>query len=244
MKEQTRPTSKKIKKILQQSNQISRKTEEAHDNFGVYDDESVKEWKIIAYERLFRDMEYYKRLIKYFNQGSVLELGGAVGYVGQILEDLDFKVVCSDYFNFFVEYQKKVGLEAYKIDATDIEKYTDKKFDNILAQGLSPIMRRDDKMVPQTYRSIHGALNDNGKLIMIQTAYRHKPSKKKIYLTLKEQLNIIDEMKIFKIEKVLGHQIVHHKMYSWWNKKYLAAIDFTLGSIIPFRHVIICQKIS
>jgi len=90
------------------SNQKSLGNEKAHDNFGVYDDESVKEWKIIAYERLFRDMEYYKRLKKYFNQGSVLELGGAVGYVSQILEDLDFKVVCSDYFDFFVEYQKKL----------------------------------------------------------------------------------------------------------------------------------------
>ena len=212
-------------------------------NYGIYNNTSVNTWKIKAYERLFRDMEFYGNISRYFNKGTVLELGSAVGNIAKILEDLGFEVVASDFFEFFVDYERKIGLEAYKIDATEISSYTTKKFDNILGQGLSPIMRRDIEMVKKTYRSLNNALNNNGRLILIQTAYIHKPSKRKVYFTKNEQLEIIKEMNLFKVVKVIKHQFIHHKFYSYFNKKFLSFIDFNFAKILPFRHVIILEKL-
>jgi len=211
-------------------------------NYGVYDAASVQKWKGKALERLFRDIEFYARIRGYFNEGTVLELGGAVGNVARILEDLGFEVTGSDYFDFFVEYQRKIGLRALKIDATDISKDIDEKFDNIVAQGLSPLMRRDPVMVPKTYESMHRALKPAGRVIAIQSAYRHKPSGRKTYLTLKEQLEIIDDMELFDVVRVIRHQFVHHRLYSHFNKRFLAWLDSVGGSMIPFRHIMILEK--
>ena len=212
-------------------------------NYGIYDNKSVSTWKSKALERMFRDIEFYSKIKEYFNSGSVLELGSAVGNIAIILEDLGFEVVASDYFDFFVDYERKIGLDAYKIDATEISSYVSKKFDNVLGQGLSPIMRRDIEMIKKTYLSIHSALKDHGRLIMIQTAYLHKPSKRKTYLSKDEQLEIVKEMNIFKVVKVIKHQFVHHKFYSYFNKSFLSYLDFTLAKILPFRHVIILEKL-
>ena len=212
-------------------------------NYGIYDITCVEIWKNKALERVFRDIEFYSKIKKYFNNGSVLELGSAVGNIAKILEDLGFEVVASDYFDFFVDYERKIGLNAYKVDATEIYNYLSKKFDNVLAQGLSPIMRRDKEMVKKTYLSIHNALKEHGRLIMIQTAYIHKPSKRKTYLSKDEQLEIVREMNIFKVVKVIKHQFVHHKFYSYFNKGFLSFLDFTLAKILPFRHAIILEKL-
>lgn len=212
-------------------------------NYGVYDSKSVLIWKQKAIKRMFRDIEFYGKIKKYFNKGTVLELGSAAGNIAIILEDYGFEVVASDYFDFFVEYEQKIGLEAYKIDATDIKKFIDRKFDNILAQGLSPIMRRDKEMVKKTYKSIYDALNTKGRLIMIQTAYRHNPSKRKVYYSAKEQLQIVNEMKLFKVARIIKHQCIHHKWYSYSNKKILSFIDFNFAKILPFRYAIILEKL-
>ncbi|MBI2172010.1 MAG: hypothetical protein HYU30_08355 [Chloroflexi bacterium] len=142
-------------------------------------------------------------------------------------------------------YFSDYGVKALKIDATDIAASIGTPFDNIYAQGLSPLMERSegDARNRMTYASMHAVLRPKGRVIMVQSAYRTSKSGRKLYLSLREQLAIVDSMKLFQVVKVFNHMIIPPGFYSYYNRRILNWIDFNIGGVIPFRHIIILEKI-
>jgi 16S rRNA A1518/A1519 N6-dimethyltransferase RsmA/KsgA/DIM1 with predicted DNA glycosylase/AP lyase activity len=51
----------------------------------------------------------------------LLELGSGAGQLTVLLRDRGFDVVASDYAPFFVEHLASLGLDARRVDATDID---------------------------------------------------------------------------------------------------------------------------
>lgn len=220
-------------------------TAKAHENYGSYSPETMKVWKKWALKSKFRDQEFMAKISIFFKTGTVLELGGATGQFVEIIEDLGFNCTGSDYFDFFVDCQQKKGIKALKVDATNIATSTAEIFDNIFAQALSPLQTKDgdrNEMVRKTYKSIWNALTPGGRLIVCQTDYIHSRAKRKKYLNYKEQLSIILEDDIFRVVKVIPHQIIPSGFYSFYNRKFLNWLDFNLGGIFPFRHILVLEK--
>lgn len=107
-------------------------------------------------------------LFRYFYpRGSVLELDAGVGQLSKLISDYGYKVVASDYHQFFVDHMRNIGLEAYRVDATNIAEAGLGEFDTIFTQSISPLTTCELDIVERTYASMYDALAPGGRIVMI-----------------------------------------------------------------------------
>lgn len=133
-----------------------------------YTPASIPEWIAISERQAAKDRILIPRIAKLLGPGPVLELGSAVGYLAQLLRNLGHKVIASDYGQFFVDYMREQGLDAYRVDATDIAAAGLGKFPNIFAQSITPFITDDLTVVERAYRSCFEALLPGGRVVLIQ----------------------------------------------------------------------------
>jgi SAM-dependent methyltransferase len=212
--------------------------------YGVYSESSVEIWRGIARRQEIRDSVYWAELAGFLKPGSVLELGSAIGQVSEFLNRRGFRAVGSDFFGFFVEDMKRRGLEAYEIDATNIQASPvgDRQFDNVIAQSLSPQLRINLEMTDAVYRSVEKALVPGGRFIFTAALYPFWPDKAKIYYTFEKHLENIARHPGFRVVAAFRYQWMPTWMYRHWNKHLLHFIDYRLARFLCMRGVFVLER--
>lgn len=213
-----------------------------------YTVESVREWKDIVDSQKMRDDMFFPWITQYFKPGRVLDLGAACGQTTEYLQALGYTdIVTSDIEPFFIEYMRSVGLNAYYVDAMDIQgSLPGQSFDTIFAQGLTPQMIKTDPSIPErAYRSIFKALNPGGRFVSVCGLYNYRKRgyKKRYFASYKEHRDFIEKLGIFKIVAMVPHMVVPPRLYRAWNRKFLNFLDFQRAKILPNRIVIVLEKI-
>jgi SAM-dependent methyltransferase len=132
-----------------------------------YSPDLLQTWLDIAQRQAAKDRILIPALARHFVAGRVLELGAGVGQLSKLLIGLGHKVVPSDYAGFFIDYMRKDGLEAHRVDATDIRAAGLGQFENIFCQGIPPFITSDYAIVKRTYASVLDALTPAGRLVQI-----------------------------------------------------------------------------
>ncbi|MBN2546593.1 MAG: class I SAM-dependent methyltransferase [Spirochaetes bacterium] len=196
-------------------------------------------WIKTTQRQYHKDMLFIKRIKKYFIQGSILELGAGCGQLSKLLSYLGLIVQASDINDFFIEYMISQSINAIKVDALDIIKYTKIKYDNIFCQGLSTLVTKDLSIVEKTYQSIYKALNDNGRAVLIL------PNGYNIFKwnKLKDHIEIIKKLN-FKIFKIFRDQILPSVYYVNINPLVINFLENALGRFFGVRNVIVLEKIN
>ncbi|MCG8449215.1 MAG: class I SAM-dependent methyltransferase [Pirellulales bacterium] len=119
-----------------------------------------------------KDQLFVDQILPFFRPGRLLEIGAGCGQLSSLLQRHGFDVIASDIEQFFVDYQRKCGLQSTLVDATTISDSLDEPVDNVLAQGVSTLVTHDLGMVRKTYESIWNALKPGGRLVFIFPNYK------------------------------------------------------------------------
>lgn len=140
----------------------------------VYQSGLLNTWLDIAAHQQAKDQVLMPDLIRQFLPGSVLELGAGVGQLSKMLSAAGFQVVASDYAQFFVDHMRANGLQAHRVDATDIGAAGLGEFDNVFCQSITPFITTDYDVVKAAYRSAFSSLRPGGRLIMIHAMVQRR----------------------------------------------------------------------
>jgi SAM-dependent methyltransferase len=126
--------------------------------------------------------------------GPVLELGAGAGQLSVLLRERGFAVLASDYAPFFVEHLASLGLDARRVDATDIASAGLGTFPNIFAQSVTPLITSDCEVVAATYRSLRQALEPGGRLVHIhaQAKRRELTATMRAHAALASEAGLLD----------------------------------------------------
>lgn len=213
--------------------------------YGIYSPASVAIWRSIATRQVVRDSVYWRALARYLKPGSVLELGSACGQVSKLLSTIGFQTVGSDYFQFFVDDMRANGIEAYRIDATRISdsEIGDRKFDNVIAQSLSPQLRKSKDITDAVYASVHATLKPGGRFLFTGALYPWWPKKAAMYYSFDEHLAVINAQRGFRLVTAFGYQWLPTSLYRDWNKHILHFVDFHCVKIKPIRGVFVLERV-
>jgi SAM-dependent methyltransferase len=121
-----------------------------------------------------KDRLLLPRIVDLLGPGRVLELGAGAGQLTLLLRERGLDVIASDYAPFFVEHLVSLGLEARRVDATDIAAADIGAFPNVFAQSITPLITSDPDVVAETYRSLRSALIPGGRLVHIHAQAERK----------------------------------------------------------------------
>ena len=205
---------------------------------------SVRHRLAVGRRHELRDREFLRGLTRYFRPGAVLELGASTGHVSAILQQYGHDVTASDIAPKVIPVIESRGLKAALVDATqDIVKQTGRSYPNIYAQGVLPLIHRDHAQVVATLRSIHGALEANGRFICVG-AYPWRQQEPHAFFSPREQIEIAKSSGLFRLITWFPHQIVPPGWYRRWNASFLNLLDHRLAFIASTRLVWVLEKID
>jgi SAM-dependent methyltransferase len=209
-----------------------------------FTEQALRDWTAVAERHRIRDEYFLRTLQRYFRPGSILEIGAATGHLSAILNERGYEVMASDVSPRFVAAIAARGVPAVTVDATrDIFLQAGRRFANVLAQNVIPLIRRDNDLLLTTLSAIHSAIEPSGRLINI-TARTARCPNPKVFLSPAEQLETMKNSGLFKIVKVFPHQVVPTGLYRRWNAPALNFVDFELARIAAVRLISIAEKIS
>jgi SAM-dependent methyltransferase len=114
-----------------------------------------------------KDRVLFPRIAALLGPGRTLELGAGAGLLTLLLRESGRDVVASDYAPFFVEHLTSLGLDAHRVDATDIAAAGVGTFPNIFARSITPLITSDREVISATYRSLKAALEPGGRFVHI-----------------------------------------------------------------------------
>jgi 2-polyprenyl-3-methyl-5-hydroxy-6-metoxy-1,4-benzoquinol methylase len=207
-----------------------------------FTEEALKEWTRIGAKHRIRDERFVRTLETYFRPGAVLELGAATGHLSEILHRRGYDVTASDVSPPFVRAAASRGLKSAIVDATcDIHAQTGRRFANILAQNVVPLILRDRATLLKTLAAIHAALEPRGRFISI-SAHARRARDPSSYFSPREQIEIATATGLFRIVRQFPHQAVPTGLYRNWNAAFLNFLDFQLAKIAAVRLVCVMEK--
>ncbi len=132
-----------------------------------YTPDLLAHWISEGERQAAKDRVVLPRIAELLGPGRVLELGAGAGQLSIFLRDRGFDIVASDYAPFFVEHLASLGLDARRVDATDIAAADIGAFANIFAQSITPLITSNPDVIATTYRSIRAALEPGGRFVHI-----------------------------------------------------------------------------
>lgn len=208
-----------------------------------FTEQALCDWMAIAKKHRIRDEYFLRTIQKYLLPGSVLEIGAATGHLSAILIDLGYDVTASDISPRFVAAIAARGIPALCVDATrDIPRQTGRRYANVLAQNVIPLICRDRDLVLATLSAIHAALEPRGRLICINARTARCP-RPEAFFTPSEQLEIAERSGLFGVMTTFPHQVVPTGFYRRWNAAFLNFADFKLARIAAVRLVSVLEKV-
>ncbi|HEX3651585.1 MAG TPA: class I SAM-dependent methyltransferase [Rhizomicrobium sp.] len=205
-------------------------------------DLSVRNCWATAERQGLRDAIFLGKLQHYFRPGPILELGAATGHLSSILRDQGREAIASDISPKFLQAIAERGLPSAFVDATrDIAAQTGRRFPNILAQNVLPLIRRNAEVLSRTLRQIHDGLEPEGRFICI-SAFAWRQPNPQAFFSPREQFRITQASKLFDVIAHFPHQTLPPGLYRAWNADLLNFIDHKLARIASVRWVWVMEK--
>lgn len=195
-------------------------------------------WRDIARRQAEKDWVLIPALFRHFYpNGSVLELGAGVGQLSQLMDDWGYRVVASDYHQFFVDYMLSIGLNAYRVDAMNIAAAGLGQFDNIFSQSITPLTTSDLDVVERTYISMRDSLRPGGHLVMIHAMC----SWREIETQARRHMKIASRCGFEKV-RAFRNQILPSRAYGLLPAWFTNGLEELLGRRWGTRFVLLAEK--
>jgi SAM-dependent methyltransferase len=190
-----------------------------------------------------RDREFLRSLARFFRPGPILELGASTGHLAAILRENGYDMTASEVEPKLVRAIAARGVKAALVDATqDIAVQTGCTFPNILAQAITPLIRRDHTQLVATLGRIHAALDTAGRFIGIGP-YAWRQPNPWAFFSPREQIAITRSCGLFRMIACFPHQVVPPSLYRPWNARTFNLLDHKLAHIASTRYVWIMEKV-
>lgn len=207
-----------------------------------FTEDALRDWRRIGEKHRLRDEQFLRRIEVHLRPGAILEIGAATGHLSEILKNRGFDVTASDISPRFVAAIRARGLNGQLVDATSsIRVQTGRTFANILAQGVVPLIRRHPPTLDIALAAIHDALETRGRLLCI-CAYPWREPAPGFYLKPREQIEIAERSGLFRVIKIIPHQVVPTALYRSWNARLLNFLDFHAAKLASVRLVWVMEK--
>jgi SAM-dependent methyltransferase len=197
----------------------------------------VKTWSAIAQRQAAKDRVLARAIVEQFVPGRVLELGGGSGDLAVLLRSLGVDIVTSDYHEFFVAHQRSLGLEAYRIDATNISAAGLGPFANIFAQSITPFITEDFHVVLAAYRSAFDALQPGGRLVLIHAMDRWRD----VPQVMARHASVANRAG-FSIVRSFRQQVLPSSLYAGVARWPALVLERLFGGVLGARFVLVAQK--
>jgi SAM-dependent methyltransferase len=205
-------------------------------------DEDVRKRAETGARHELRDRYFLRGLARYFCPGSILELGASTGHLSAVLQADGYQVVASEVKTKLVRAIAARGLDAQLVDATkNIVAQTGRRFPNILAQCVGPLIYRNRQQVLLTLRQICDGLDVSGRFVCIGP-YPWRQPDPKAFFSPREQIALAQESGRFRMIACFPHQVVPPALYRPWNGGMLNLLDHTLAHIASARLVWVMEK--
>jgi SAM-dependent methyltransferase len=210
---------------------------------------SLSDWSIrqrvnMGRRHALRDREFLRQLARHFCPGTILELGASTGHLAVLLQRDGYDVTASEVVPKLVRAIAARGVKAALVDATqDIGEQTGHEYSNILAQGVSPLIRRDSAQVVATLQRIHTALEISGRFISIGP-YAWRQPHPELFFSPREQIALARESGLFRMVACFPHQVVPTSVYRPWNARFFNFLDHKLAYVASTRLVWVVEKIG
>jgi SAM-dependent methyltransferase len=207
-------------------------------------DDDIRKRVSVGKRHELRDRQFLRGLAQYFRPGPILEIGASTGHLAAILQEYGYDVTASEIAPKLVAAIASRGVKATLVDATkDIVAQTGRRFPNILAQAVGPLIYRDRERVSITLLRVHGALEVSGRFICIGP-YAWRQPKPKAFFSPREQIEIALASGFFRMATCFPHQIVPPSFYRPWNARLLNVFDHKLAWIASTRLLWVMEKIE
>lgn len=204
----------------------------------VYEPSLLNTWLQIAKRQAGKDRIVWAALAKHLIAGKVLELGAGVGQISALLIEFGHTVVCSDYAEFFVDHMKSIGLDAHRIDATDIKSAGLGQFPNIVCQSITPFITTDYSVVERAYQSAYETLLPGGRLVLIHAMVKDY---KKLPRVMGEHDAVCRKVG-FKDVQVFRNQLLPAAAYRAPISLAAKPLEYALGKRWGIRFVVVASK--
>lgn len=191
-----------------------------------------------------RDREFLRSVARYFRPGPILELGASTGHMAVLLQEDGYEVTASEVDAKLVRAIATRGVPAVLVDATkDIVAQAGRRFPNILAQGIVPLVYRNRAQVLATLQCVHAALEPCGRFINIAPyAWRQRDPQR--FFSPREQIEIAQTSGLFRTIACFPHQVLPPSVYRPWNARLLNLLDHKLAYLASARLVWMMEKIE
>ena len=197
----------------------------------------LERWEKITIRQRLRDAEFLTRLARYFRPGWILELGAGCGNLTSILIRMGRKVLATDIEPLFLEYLSRNRIPCCYCSAEAIGETFRFPVENILTQGLTPLISRDLGLVERTYSSIYSALAPGGRFIFIFP----QDFLGKRYSKMSDHIPILSKFP-FSNSYYFNNHIFPTNFYTESNRKVIGFLDYFLGKFFGFRTILILTK--
>ncbi|MCP4724503.1 MAG: class I SAM-dependent methyltransferase [bacterium] len=120
------------------------------------------------YQKLFdyrKEFEFYNEHLKKFECVSVLEIGCGTGALGKYLIDAGYDYTGLDLYREMIDIARRENSSENFIQGDMRNLKLDRKYDSVIITGRSFSYLTEDREVNDTFKGIHGILNDCGILI-------------------------------------------------------------------------------
>jgi SAM-dependent methyltransferase len=213
-------------------------------DFAILADANLLKRVALGKRHELRDRHFLRCLARHFRPGAILELGAATGHISAILQEYGYEVTASDVVPQLLRAIESRGLKSALVNATeDIVAQTGRRYPNIFAQNIFPLIRRDGLRSLAALRCIHDALEPSGRFICIG-AYPWRRRDADIFFSPREQMEIAQSSGLFRMVRWFPHQVTPPGWYREWNAKLLNALDHKLAWIASTRLVWVLEKIE
>ena len=191
-----------------------------------------------------RDREFLRSLARYFRPGPILELGASTGHMAVLLHEDGYDVTASEVEPNLVAAIASRGLKAALVDAThNIAAQTGQSYANILAQAISPLIRRDRVQLLTTLQRIHAALEPCGRFINIGP-YAWRQAHPERFFSPREQIEIAQSSGLLRMVACFPHQVLPPSLYRPWNARLFNLLDHKLAHLASARLVWVMERIE
>ncbi|MGH6878931.1 MAG: methyltransferase domain-containing protein [Rhizomicrobium sp.] len=209
-----------------------------------FTEQALHDWTRIGAKHRIRDECFLRSVESFFRPGPILEIGAATGHLSEILQRRGYDVTASDVSPRLVAAIEARGLPAKLVDATcDIREQTGRRYANILAQAVMPMIRRDPATLSAALFAVHDALTPSGRLICI-SAHAWRCPNPGGFFRPREQVEIARKTGLFRPVRIFPHQVVPTGFYRRWNAELLNFLDFHLAKLAAVRLVWVMEKIG
>jgi len=216
---------------------IQRRLEE----LGLLDDD-IRQRVETGVRHELRDRYFLRGLARYFRPGPTLELGASTGHLAAVLQADGYDIMASEISSKLVHAIAARGVDAQLVDATkNIVAQTGRRFTNILAQCIGPLIHRNRQQSLLALIQICDGLDPSGRFICIGS-YAWRQSDPTAFFSPREQIALAQESGHFRMIACFPHQVVPPALYRPWNGPILNLLDHTLSRIASTRFVWVMEK--